>query len=1044
MPMLWCAATATVLAAWLLLSTRQQKREVVVSEEEEEDEVMVEEESMPRAPRLRTVDGQLRPVDESEALRWLAATQVGFLLDGDAAWASELLSRIRWEEARHGETVVARGEPCERLLVVVHGALDLLAAPHDDHEVVGLDLDDDVDGETLEVRLQVLEAVGKLSVAVAAGGRIARPSRHRIAAACDGTIVASLGAEDLKTLGYTRPAALLAYARRCVARLHRVARFANSELVPHDVGPTLDAAPFDYFASVDDFEWRSERGGLRILARGEARRGAEVVKAPAVLDGFAFLDEASTQEDDGLVADGTVYAFDDADFSVEDSRLRVVLAEAVLAVIAEVDVVVRAFSASGMSRRWLPAGATLLKRGDPAPAHFFVVISGRVRSSDGDVGRGGTVGLEDAAVAQRVSATAECDRDTEVVAVPTAALGRGAALWLKKLAKARTSVLTAASVTTIAVFGADDAGRRAAASVSPLLARALGPDVLRASESAVFATTEDCGVSYRCAYQRRVASAWLAASEERHRHVVLECQDSTGAEASRLWTRFATSQADAVLVVVDADASTKRAPSAFERELLWGDHPRRRHRRIFVVAWHHIAGVVPGSSKQWLAKRPTTSHPRLVHVAKDSRGDHERLARIAAGRARAVVLGGGGSRGLAHLGVLDALRSNGYASIDLVAGCSQGAFMAAAYALPADDSKRLQSVKLAAASFARRLTNPLALMKDLNLWPLLSFFDGRGFSRAVSDALGGTTYDIEDCWLPFFCVTTNLTRQRGEIRCAGTLSFAVRASMSVAELLPPARDPDTGHLHVDGCYTSNLPAAEMRSVFQARVVVAVSVVDTSGAEFQGVVPYGADGVSGFWLVTQRFQNIFRSTRPKVPSMSKVRAVLQVLRNKAQLRDAIDRGVMDLFLEIEPVSDYSAASYWRRIDRIAETARDYAAPRIKLWASQNHDELRAWSSQIMTQGGRNNSSLPALASLLHGDAMAAHHTTGGGAYYGTPPLPRHHRRGTSSSLAVVDHHHPPARRQPRTRGDDTGLQGGGPPAPTSPFSSSSRHDSYLSW
>ena len=59
--------------------------------------------------------------------------------------------------------------------------------------------------------------------------------------------------------------------------------------------------------------------------------------------------------------------------------------------------------------------------------------------------------------------------------------------------------------------------------------------------------------------------------------------------------------------------------------------------------------------------------------------DLARLSRWMAGKAVGLVLSGGGSRGLAHLGVLHALDDAGI-PVDVIGGTSQGAYMAALYA----------------------------------------------------------------------------------------------------------------------------------------------------------------------------------------------------------------------------------------------------------------------------------------------------------------------------------------------------------------------------
>lgn len=58
----------------------------------------------------------------------------------------------------------------------------------------------------------------------------------------------------------------------------------------------------------------------------------------------------------------------------------------------------------------------------------------------------------------------------------------------------------------------------------------------------------------------------------------------------------------------------------------------------------------------------------------------------------ALVLGGGGARGLAHLGVIQALKDAGIRP-DLVVGSSSGALMGAAYAANAETSHTLERVQ---------------------------------------------------------------------------------------------------------------------------------------------------------------------------------------------------------------------------------------------------------------------------------------------------------------------------------------------------------------
>lgn len=88
-------------------------------------------------------------------------------------------------------------------------------------------------------------------------------------------------------------------------------------------------------------------------------------------------------------------------------------------------------------------------------------------------------------------------------------------------------------------------------------------------------------------------------------------------------------------------------------------------------------------------------------------------------------------------------------------------------------------------------------------FPILSFFNGYSFSRAVSDAFGESVQievnlrlailpwssaikrRLQDLWLPFFSVATNIGRSNSMPMRRGPLWKLVRASMSLMGLLPP-------------------------------------------------------------------------------------------------------------------------------------------------------------------------------------------------------------------------------------------------------------------
>jgi lysophospholipid hydrolase len=78
--------------------------------------------------------------------------------------------------------------------------------------------------------------------------------------------------------------------------------------------------------------------------------------------------------------------------------------------------------------------------------------------------------------------------------------------------------------------------------------------------------------------------------------------------------------------------------------------------------------------------------------------------------------------------------------------------------------------------------------------------------------------EIEDLWLPFFCVSTNLSANDVEVHQVGSLWKYVRASMSIVGMLPPVINTN-GDMLVDGGYLNNIPVDIMHSLAVRHVIV---------------------------------------------------------------------------------------------------------------------------------------------------------------------------------------------------------------------------------
>jgi lysophospholipid hydrolase len=159
------------------------------------------------------------------------------------------------------------------------------------------------------------------------------------------------------------------------------------------------------------------------------------------------------------------------------------------------------------------------------------------------------------------------------------------------------------------------------------------------------------------------------------------------------------------------------------------------------------------------------------------------------------VLGGGGGRGLAHLGFIRALEQAGV-PVDVVAGSSMGACVGAVYARDLTAAATLGAVR--AFSRGMRLR---AFLRDVT-FPHLAKTTGRVFHARVRGLLGAA--HLTDMWVDYYCAVTNVTRNcTSQMQHEGDAARSVGASMSYAGAVPPTCLD--GDMLIDSCYSGNLP-----------------------------------------------------------------------------------------------------------------------------------------------------------------------------------------------------------------------------------------------
>ena len=211
----------------------------------------------------------------------------------------------------------------------------------------------------------------------------------------------------------------------------------------------------------------------------------------------------------------------------------------------------------------------------------------------------------------------------------------------------------------------------------------------------------------------------------------------------------------------------------------------------------------PSGSEAWMA---ATQAARLFHLRENGVADLQRLARVLTGQSVGLVLSGGGARAYAHIGAIQAMRERGI-PIDFVGGASMGAIVAAGIAMGWDDGELEARIQKAFVD-----TSPL----DDIAFPMIAMTRGEKVKARLEEHFGAV--DISDLWLPFFCVSSNLTSGSYQLHRKGDLQIALRASISLPGVLPPATD--RGQVLVDGAVMKNFPADVMRS-FQLGPIVGV-------------------------------------------------------------------------------------------------------------------------------------------------------------------------------------------------------------------------------
>lgn len=213
-----------------------------------------------------------------------------------------------------------------------------------------------------------------------------------------------------------------------------------------------------------------------------------------------------------------------------------------------------------------------------------------------------------------------------------------------------------------------------------------------------------------------------------------------------------------------------------------------------------------------------------------------------------LVLSGGGAKGIAHIGVIQALEDHDI-PIDFVAGTSMGAIVGGLYAAgytPAEMLDLILSKGFASWStgqidpnltyyFLQKPQTPAFASLNINLnkgdsvpgsglmpasliSPLPMNFAFMDLFAAYTAQCGG---DFDRLFVPFRCVTSDVTHKHKVVCRSGMLSDAIRASMSFPAVFAPIK---IGGVEMyDGGIYDNFPVDVMREDFAPSIMIGVDV-----------------------------------------------------------------------------------------------------------------------------------------------------------------------------------------------------------------------------
>jgi len=255
---------------------------------------------------------------------------------------------------------------------------------------------------------------------------------------------------------------------------------------------------------------------------------------------------------------------------------------------------------------------------------------------------------------------------------------------------------------------------------------------------------------------------------------------------------------------------------------------------------------------------------------------------------------------------------------------------------------------------------------DLTL-PVIAILNGRRSTRRLRDAIG--EIEIEDLWLPYFCVSSNLSRAEIMVHRDGPLWIGLRASAGLPGVFPPLAHK--GDLLIDGGFLRNLPADIMRDLTGGGITIAVDVSSELDMQYQHIY---VDAISGWSIFWNRMNPWGRKIA--VPGIAAVIQRAGEIASVLMQREALLHGV-DLYIRM-PVQRFGLMEF-ASAAAIIKTGYETARAALAEWLA-GKDAAAAVRPPVLTQAiasaeALSDPSSPNELAAASAHALGARETTG---------------------------------------------------------------------